>query len=428
MAFPVDWARKQKITIQSSKVSGAVSHVDFPMLITLDHLDAEIVDAGINSPLNGGGDIRFSSDGAGTTRLACEIVNFVTSTTPASRKCEIWLKIPNLSTSVDTDIYIWYKKAGETQPGVADPYGRNAVWLNELSVHHLGDTVDSSGNGNTLTLANGATTTAAKIGDGASLDGTNDHLTGLPNYNTAKGSIRHWFKADTLRFQVGIYISDGTSTNSYNGFGGTPPIMEIHTGISSSKIVATFQDGPTTFGASSQLLGTTNLVAGTDYHFAMTWDKAGFIRLYLNGTEETSFDISGVTFSNITPTVKQIGRTGDGRTDRHWDGLIDENFIRDNEQLSSDWVTSEYNNQSDPATFATAGIPQAIVDTSLRISFAIGATGGCCHSPSRILMTIICANVQSINPVNKTTERSSPLLSRCAAAQRPTPINMGWRI
>ncbi len=39
MAFPSGWGRKQKITIQSSQVVGSGSHSDFPVLVSLDHLD-----------------------------------------------------------------------------------------------------------------------------------------------------------------------------------------------------------------------------------------------------------------------------------------------------------------------------------------------------------------------------------------------------
>ncbi|MEZ5759198.1 MAG: hypothetical protein R3D86_13340 [Emcibacteraceae bacterium] len=105
MAFPTGWGRKQKITIQSSKVAGSGSHSNFPVLITLDMLDAEIVDADSNSALNGGGDIRFSTDSAGSTQIACEVVEFVTNASSGSRRCEIWVKVPSLSTSANTDIF-----------------------------------------------------------------------------------------------------------------------------------------------------------------------------------------------------------------------------------------------------------------------------------------------------------------------------------
>ena len=106
MAFPTGWGRKQKITIDNTKVSGSSALTNFPALITLDHLDAEVVDAGSNSALNGGGDVRFSSDAAGTTQLPCEVVSFVTNATAGSRKCQVWVKIPSVSYNADTDIYI----------------------------------------------------------------------------------------------------------------------------------------------------------------------------------------------------------------------------------------------------------------------------------------------------------------------------------
>lgn len=42
MAFPSGWSRKQKITIQSSQVNGVGSYTNFPVLITLDHLNKRI--------------------------------------------------------------------------------------------------------------------------------------------------------------------------------------------------------------------------------------------------------------------------------------------------------------------------------------------------------------------------------------------------
>lgn len=131
------WNRKQPITIQSSQVSGTSDLVDFPVLITLDHLNSEIVDGGGHSALNGGGDIRFSSDAAGNNQLPIEVVEFVTSATPANRKCQIWVKVPNVSASSNTTIYIWYNKAGEVQPAKSSTYGSQAVWSNYRAIWHM---------------------------------------------------------------------------------------------------------------------------------------------------------------------------------------------------------------------------------------------------------------------------------------------------
>ena len=105
------WGRKQAITVNASQITADL--VNFPVLITLDHLNAEVVNAGEYSALNGGGDIRFSSDANGNNPLPIEIVNFNTSSNSSNRSCQIWVKVPTLSSTVNTTIYIWYNKAGE---------------------------------------------------------------------------------------------------------------------------------------------------------------------------------------------------------------------------------------------------------------------------------------------------------------------------
>ena len=150
------WNRKQGITIDYNQVKGTSNLIDFPFLVTLDHLNSEVVDGGANSALNGGGDLRFSSDVSGNNRLAIEVVQFVTSSTPANRQCQIWVKIPNLSATANTTIYVWYNKPGEVQPIAIDTYGSQAVWSNYYFVSHNG--LYDSASGQSLTV-NGSPTT-----------------------------------------------------------------------------------------------------------------------------------------------------------------------------------------------------------------------------------------------------------------------------
>ncbi len=51
--------------------------------------------------------------------------------------------------------------------------------------------------------------------------------------------------------------------------------------------------------------------------------------LYVDSSEVDRKDISGKTFSGNTATVHQFGQVGDGTTERHWDGLIDDVRIYD---------------------------------------------------------------------------------------------------
>jgi uncharacterized protein DUF2341 len=210
--FP-GWNRKQAIVINQNMVKGSTNLVDFPFLVTLDHLDGEIVDGGTNSALNGGGDIRFSSDADGNNRLAIEVVEFVTSTTAADRKCQIWVKIPSLSATADTTIYIWYNKSGETQPVPIDTFGSQNVWSNYFFVSHDG-LYDSATNQN-LTVVGAPTTGTTTYGSTSwKGNGTTDY-----SYLSDSGidmsgniSISIWKKNTSTATNFGHSISLSNST------------------------------------------------------------------------------------------------------------------------------------------------------------------------------------------------------------------------
>jgi len=106
---------------------------------------------------NGGGDICFTSDSAGSNQLPLEIVSFNASGVTANQTAEIWVAVP-LTTAADATIYVWYQTTGGalTQPAAASTYGSKSVWngtngiggaSNYLAyVSHDGGVTDSTGN------------------------------------------------------------------------------------------------------------------------------------------------------------------------------------------------------------------------------------------------------------------------------------------
>jgi len=86
----------------------------------------------------------------------------------------------------------------------------------------------------------------------------------------------------------------------------------------------------------------------------VTVDRPGArIKGYVNSTQEMSSAISGIT--NITSTKEfKIGDDGNGYD---WQGKVDEVRIL-NGVLGQDWITTEYNNQEQPATFYSVGSEQ----------------------------------------------------------------------
>jgi hypothetical protein len=182
MAFPEDWGRKCELEIQDTNVDSTLAY--FPLPFTIDNLPSEMLDAdGTYPALNGGGDIRFSSDSEGVTRLPCEVVDFTTNNNPALGSAQIWVAVPSISSSTTTSIWVWYNKSAESQPAVGAAYGRNATWDengadNFYGVWHLeetpsgsGDMIDSTGNNDgTATNMESGDQISGKIGGSLNLN------------------------------------------------------------------------------------------------------------------------------------------------------------------------------------------------------------------------------------------------------------------
>ena len=96
-----------------------------------------------NNVSEDGGNIRLCSAGDGTEQLPLDIVSF----DKVAKTCVIWTRKPSYNGS--GSLYLFFGKAGETQPPVTDPFGRNAVWADYEAVLHLNDAewTDSTGNG-----------------------------------------------------------------------------------------------------------------------------------------------------------------------------------------------------------------------------------------------------------------------------------------
>ncbi len=121
MAFPTGWAYRLPITIDKDDISADLT--DWTMVFdqSFDSVMTQVngpLDAdGTRPSIDGGGDVRFSSDSAGTTRLSVDVREWSTNNTPASAEAEIAVRVPAVSSSVDTIIYMWWgKSAARARP------------------------------------------------------------------------------------------------------------------------------------------------------------------------------------------------------------------------------------------------------------------------------------------------------------------------
>ncbi len=327
MAFTgSNWGRRVKLTglTPASSLSGFVA------LITLDNIPTEAIDAGANSALNGGGDLRFSTDDAGTNQLPCEIVSFVTSATAGLRKCEIKVRFSTYSSAAG-EVWMFYKKAGESQPVVTSTYGRNSVWADYHNSYPLNSTTDSAGN-------NDLTSTGVTLGDDADFGSGENYLTSNSNGPSGTGNISIGFKMNTTQY-VG---------------GANHHMINIGTAASNSMFLIIKYNHKLKFGAwGGGGLGNVTVDDGVDHWVYMTSDGTT-ARLYVDGVLDATDSVASM---NIVAAPMHFGHYRGGGSAFAYDGTLDD-LILYNGTLSADHISLEHSNRSDPAAFWTVGTPE----------------------------------------------------------------------
>ena len=158
-----DWGYRVKVTVLAAKVDADLT--DYPIYVDLSNLPA-----GFHTNVNqtDARDIRVTtSDGA--TELPREVVVYDSATDTG----ELHIKYSGtLSSTVDTDIYIYYGNADVADYAATDTYGGNNVWESSAKmVQHLEETpqgtvYDSTSNNNNSISNNADPTTSGQI-DGA---------------------------------------------------------------------------------------------------------------------------------------------------------------------------------------------------------------------------------------------------------------------
>jgi len=336
------WGRRVKLTglTPASTLSGYVA------VITLDNIPVEAIDAGANSALNGGGDLRFSTDDAGATQLPCEVVSYVTSATAGLRKCEIHVRFSTYS-SAAREVWMFYKKAGESQPVATDTYGRNAVWSSYHNSYRLNNTTDSAGN-------NDLTNSGVTLADDADFGSSETYLYSNSNGPSGTGNLSVSFKMNTTQYSV--------NANHH--------MVNIGAAATNNMFLVINYNHKLKFGAwGGSGLSASTIDDGADHYIDLTFDGTT-ARLYVDGVLDATDSASSL---NITALPMHFGhyRGGGGAFD--YDGTLDDLELY-NGALSADLVATKHSNQSAPASFWTVGTPEDTgggVTLEAAVSFAI---------------------------------------------------------
>jgi len=356
MAFPTGWTKKCSLTIDNTKVSGSANLTNFPVLLTEANFPSTIFD----NTQSAGQDLRFSSDSAGTTELAFEIVNWDTT----NDKAEVWVKVTTVDCDGDTTFYVWYGNSSASAYAEDATYGSQAVWADYEGVWHLTNANDSSANGYDLTPVNSPTTTSGLIGTATTgaysfTHSSNQELkivdASCPNLDIGGSrTVSCWAKSTEAQSYVPVGKDNTGGVSGYQ--------LWVLTDTSNKKIIHQVSGLSGTNSAQST---PGNYPYNVTYFIVGTYDSsAGKVRCYVDGTKfEASASGTGSDTGDFV-----IGNRG-AMTDwnAHFSGPIDEVRVRDT-AVSDDWVVTEYANQSAPATFVTEGEEEDVGSTGIAAS------------------------------------------------------------
>ncbi len=367
------WNRKVAIVIQESKIDATLTN--FPVLLTEENLPSEPCDADGSYPVqNGGGDIRFTTDANGNNQIPLEIVTFATNNNPALCDVEMYVKVPSVSSSSGTYLYMWYNTdQTNEQPAANSTYGSENVWSDYSAVWHMNETsgsrYDSTANNNDLTDVNTVTATGGKIGaNAASFDDSNsEYLYVSDNASLSMGA------------DVNMYMSAWTRMHDKSTFHAIASKYATTSGAREYVLSYSLSDDRfyaiTMRDAGGSTAGTLNAdnfgspSVGTWDHVAMKFNaSSNQLDIGINNGTRNTLDAIGDIY-NGTARFEVGAENTEGTILDRMDGDIDE--LRVIKQSVSDaWWKAEYENLNDPASFALEQTPEnsAPMESAIRKS------------------------------------------------------------
>jgi len=328
-----NWPYRQEVTILSTMVPNT-DQTNFPVVIAITNANDLFAQAQVD-----GDDILFTSSN-GTTKLSHEIEMY----DPTTTQLWAWVKVPTLSASQSTVLYMYYGN-----PSSADEQGATGVWDSDYKlVVHMSETgtltrADSTAYGN-HGMTNGYEGDEAFAGKIDGADSLNPDGDTSDDYLLC-GSDSSLNITSTVTVEAWIRMRD-VSGSAYRG------ILSKYW----RYMLYIDADERVTFHAAACESAIINTAQW--YYAVGTYDKdagADNVKLYLDGVLANQItDPAGYT---VAAQSLSIGRLDTGSWP--FGGDIDE--VRISETVrSADWIKTTHNNQNSPGTYITAGSRQTV--------------------------------------------------------------------
>jgi hypothetical protein len=340
--FRKGWKYRKQITIDKSMVNSS-DQTNFPVLIYKSADDDTKTYAQADAD-----DIVFTKSD-GITQLAHEIEKF----DPSTGELVAWVRIPSLSASVNTVIYMYYANSSATsQQNATSVWGGTykAVWhLGESYSTASGNYKDSTTTANaTLVDANAnSSSVAGKVGNAVNLNGDADYVS-VPISASIKGSttftVEAWVKTGVLNSAAHRIFAEVNNNNS---------AARVSFGIDADNKMLFVVLAPDNGTDTTLVDSSTALSTDTWYFVSGVYDSVSDSHsLYINSGVETN-TASITSIDNTDPGA--VSRIGAGPTgSSRWQGAVDEVRVSTTAR-TQDWLKTEYNNQNSPATYLTFG-------------------------------------------------------------------------
>jgi len=344
--YDSNWDYRVKVTVASAEVDADLT--DFPVYVDLSDLPAGF----FSHVKSDGGDIRVTKTD-GTTEVPREVVAISTGSSTG----ELHFKASGtLSSSSDTDFYIYYGNSGASEPATTATYGRDNVWSDYAAVYHMNEDpsgsspqmVDSTGNGYDGTSAGFMTSgdlITGQVGKGLDMDGSNDEINIGTTPHFSNATAMTWSLWANSPTGVRSFIAKGTNSSPFEG---------INMFVNSGRFIMSLVPSTGTGGQIYRQSATTAYSDSAVRFYAATYagdNAASSINLYANGANVDGSAVGTWSGSQVTTRNLKIGERDGGI---NFLGLEDEIRLRFS-VLTSTWISTEYSNQNAPSSFYTAG-------------------------------------------------------------------------
>lgn len=343
--FNTSYLKKKQITIDHTKVSGGSNLSSFPVLVSRTDADLKTTGNGGLVQNSSGFDIIFT-DSTETTKLDHEIEKYVSTT----GEIEMWVRIPTLSASSDTVIYMYFDNSSisSSQENIT------GVWdANYKTVYHLKEATgsnpaDSTSNANNATQNNSPTQGAGQIDGSLTFNGSTQYLSvsGSSANITGDKTVEIWIKPASFSQDAGV--SQRVIANNIDGTNAYIVALDPTSGF-----IWVDQDS----SGQNVTSNNTTTTTGIWYHIVGVYTASSHtVTLYINGS--SAANNGGATSGfGLGSTGFNIGRRTDGVA--HTDASLDEIRIS-NAVRSAGWITTSYNSQNSPSTFYSVGSLQTL--------------------------------------------------------------------